>query len=94
MIGIELPDDFEILKEEDKEQVKTRYEKSKAEIKELVQTFYNKGYRHGASYLEKLSDRNFTNIELWLKTGVIAPKTTSLLERLFRELGRRLKKIA
>ena len=26
--------------------------------------------------------------------GVIAPKTTSLLERVFRELGRRLKKIA
>ena len=95
MIGIELPEgDFEILKEEDKEQVKTSYEKSKAEIKELVQTFYSKGYRHGASYLEKLSDRIFTNIELWLKTGVIAPKTTSLLERLFRELGRRLKKIA
>ncbi|MCX5810633.1 MAG: hypothetical protein NTX36_14910 [Proteobacteria bacterium] len=95
LIGIELPEgDYEILKEEDREQVKTRYEKSKAEIKELVQTFYNKGYRHGASYLEKLSDRIFTNVELWLKTGVIAPKTTSLLERLFRELGRRLKKIA
>ncbi|MBS3917641.1 MAG: hypothetical protein KG012_02010, partial [Deltaproteobacteria bacterium] len=28
------------------------------------------------------------------KTGVIAPKTTSLLERVFREIGRRLKKIA
>jgi hypothetical protein len=35
-----------------------------------------------------------TNIELWLETGVIAPKTTSLLERVFREIGRRLKKIA
>jgi hypothetical protein len=29
-----------------------------------------------------------------LETGVIAPKTTSLLERLFREIGRRLKIIA
>jgi len=29
-----------------------------------------------------------------LKTGVIAPKTTSLLEQLFRGVGRRLKKIA
>ena len=36
----------------------------------------------------------FTHIELWLKTGVIAPKTTSLLERVFREVGRRLKRIA
>ena len=66
----------------------------KKEIKELIEAFYEKGYKHGASYLEKLSDRLFTNIELWLKTGIIAPKTTSLLERVFRELGRRLKKIA
>jgi hypothetical protein len=95
LIGIELPEgDVEILKEEDKEQVKAKYKSSKSEIKELIKTFYEKGYIHGASYLEKLSDRLFTNIELWLKTGVIAPKTTSLLERVFREIGRRLKKIA
>ena len=79
LIGIELPEgDFEILKEEDKEQVKSQYESSKSEIKELIKTFREKGYRHGASYLENLSDRLFTNIELWLKTGIISPKTTSL----------------
>jgi len=95
LIGIELPEgDFEILKEEDKELVRTKYENSKSEIKELIETFCQKGYNKGASYLEKLSDRMFTNIELWLKTGVIAPKTTSLLERVFREIGRRLKRIA
>ena len=48
----------------------------------------------GHPILKNLSDRLFANIEIWLKTGVIAPKTTSLLERLFREIGRRLKKIA
>jgi len=85
LIGIELPEgEFEILKEEDKQQVKTKYETSKSEIKELIKTFREKGYKHGAAYLENL----------WLKTGVIAPKTTSLLERVFREIGRRLKKIA
>ena len=95
LIGIELPEgDFEILKEEDKEQVKTKYEGSKSGIKELIKTFREKGYGHGASYLENLSERLFTNIELWLRTGIIAPKTTSLLERLFREIGRRLKRIA
>jgi len=95
LIGIELPEgDFEILKEEDKEQVKTKYESSKSEIRDLIKTFREKGYKHGASYLENLSDRLFTNIELWLKTGIIAPKTTSLLERVFREIGRRLKRIA
>ncbi|UCF55760.1 MAG: hypothetical protein JSW15_06460 [Deltaproteobacteria bacterium] len=95
LIGVELPEgDFEILKEEDKQQVKARYQRSKSEMKELIKTFYEKGYTHGGSYLEKLSDTLFTNIELWLKTGVIAPKTISLLERVFREIGRRLKRIA
>ena len=95
LIGIELPKtDYELLKEQDKEQVQTRYESSKAEIEELIQTFKEKGYSHGASYLENLSGRLFTNIEIWLKTGVIAPKTISLLERVFREVGRRLKRIA
>jgi hypothetical protein len=95
LIGIELPEgDYEILKDEDKEQVKSKYEKSKTEIKDLIETFREKGYTHGTAYLENLSERLFTNIELWLKTGVIAPKTTSLLERIFREIGRRLKRIA
>jgi len=95
LLGIELPEgDFEILKEQDKAQVKAKYEATKSEIKELIRTFQEKGYKHGASYLEKLSERLFTNIELWLKTGVIAPKTISLLERIFREIGRRLKRIA
>jgi len=95
LIGIELPEgDFELLKEEDKEQVRSRYESSKTEIKELINTFHEKGYRRGASYLEKLSGQLFTNIEIWLETGVITPKTTSLLERVFREIGRRLKRIA
>jgi len=95
LIGIELPEgDFELLKEEDKEPVKTQYDASKAQIRELIETFRQKGYTHGASYLENLSERLFTHIEMWLKSGVIAPKTTSLLERVFREVGRRIKKIA
>ena len=95
LIGIELPEgDFEILKDEDKQPVKDRYESSKKEITELIKTFNDRGYRHGAAYLKNISERLFTHIEIWLKTGVIAPKTTSLLERAFREIGRRLKRIA
>ena len=95
LIGIELPsDDYEILEEKDKSEVKSKYESSKSEIKELIEIFRMKGYKHGTAYIENLSERLFTNIELWLRTGVIAPKTTSLLERVFREIGRRLKRIA
>jgi hypothetical protein len=95
LIGIELPEgEFEMLKPQDIAQVRSKYEASKAEIQAMIRIFYEKGYQHGASYLENLSGRMFKHIEIWLKTGVIAPKTTSLLERIFREIGRRLKRIA
>jgi hypothetical protein len=95
LIGIELPqDDYELLDDKDKESVEEKYRSSKMEIDELIDVFREHGYHKGATYLENLSNRIFTNIELWLKTGVIAPKTTSLLERIFREIGRRVKRIA
>jgi hypothetical protein len=95
LIGIELPEtDFQLIKPEDKEKIQSQYETSKTEIKQLIDAFEQKGYTHGASYIENLSKHLFTNIEIWLKTGVIAPKTISLLERVFREIGRRLKRIA
>ena len=95
LIGIEVPEgEFEMLAEHDKDQVKSKYESSKREIEELIDTFRAQGYRNAVSYVENLARRLFTNIELWLQTGVIAPRTISLLERVFRELGRRLKKIA
>jgi hypothetical protein len=95
LIGIELPQtDYELLKNEDKQAVQDQYESSKAEVLELINVFKENGYYKGAAYLENLSQRIFTNVEIWLKTGVIAPKTTSLLERIFREIGRQVKRIA
>lgn len=95
LIGIELPEgDYELLKEEDKAKIREQYETSKGEVDTLIRTFKEKGYWNGARYLERLSEFLFTHVERWLETGVIAPKTTSLLERLFREIGRRLKRIA
>ena len=95
LIGIELPQsDYELIKDQDRQAVEQKYQSSKAEITDLINVFKEKGYHHGAEYLENLSRRIFTNIEIWLKTGVIAPKTTSLLERIFREIGRRIKRIA
>ena len=95
LIGIELPkEDIDLIDIKDMDDLIDRYEGSKEEFKRLIETFYDKGYEKGASYLESLFNRVFTNVEIWLKTGVVAPKVTSLLERTFRELGRRLKRIA
>jgi hypothetical protein len=95
LIGIELPQsDYELLKKQDKQSVEDQYQASKTEILDMIGVFKEHGYYKGAAYLENLCRRIFTNVELWLRTGVIAPKTTSLLERIFREIGRRVKRIA
>jgi len=95
LIGIELPQgDYELLQEQDRQAVEEKYRSSKAQMADLIDVFKEHGYQKGATYLENLSKRIFTNIDLWLRTGVIAPKTTSMLERIFREIGRRIKRIA
>ena len=35
----------------------------------------------------------FGHLRLWLETGIVCPRTTSIIENLIRELVRRLKKI-
>ena len=63
-------------------------------IMDLIHLFKEKGYHQGATYFENPTQRLFTHFEIWLRTRMIAPKTTSPLERIFRELGRRIKRIA
>jgi hypothetical protein len=95
LIGIQVPEgDLEILAEHDKDQVKSKYESSKREIGEFIETFGARGYQNAVSYLQNLTGQPFTNIDLWLQTDLIATKSISLLERVFGEFGRRLKKIA
>ena len=82
LIGIELPQtDYELLLDEDKQSVEEKFRSSKDEIMQLINTFRQKSYYKAATYLENLSKRIFTNIEIWLKTGVIAPKTLQNFRR-------------
>lgn len=95
LIGIEIPqEDYEVLKEEDIQKVKEQYQQSKLELNTLIEAFEQRGYQRATEYLKGVAKDIWAHVEIWLETGIISPKTTSLLERVFRELGRRLKKIA
>jgi hypothetical protein len=95
LLGIELPSqDFDKLKDSDKETVKEQVESAQKSLSQLIQQFAAKGYHKAAGYIEVAKNKLFNHISFWLKTGVVCPGTTSLLERLMRELGRRLKRIA
>jgi hypothetical protein len=95
IIGIELPkEDFEHVKSEDKQQLEEKVRMADCQLDKLVGTLQEKGYGQAATYIASAQKRLFGYISFWMRTGVAAARTTSYLERLMRELGRRLKKIA
>jgi len=63
-------------------------------IENMVAEFIKKGYGHAANYIRKAKDKLFTYVRFFLKYGLVSPRTSSMIERMMREIGRRLKKIA
>ena len=95
IIGIQLPkDDFQAIKPQDKQELDLRVQTADQDLSELVRTLHQKGYHEAAKYVSYAQGRLFKYVQFWMQTGVIAPRTTSYLERLMREIGRRLKRIA
>ena len=95
ILGIELPKgDFETVKPQDKQELQERVRVADHDLNQLVGALYQRGYGQAATYIAYAQNRPFNYVQFWMQTGVAAPRTTSYLERLKRELGRRLKKIA
>ena len=95
IIGIEIPEgDYEQLDAEAIEAVREKYSNAKKELNDLITVLHKKGCPSAVEYLRNLTKGLYHQVEMWLSTGIIVPTTISRLERLFRELGRRLKKIA
>lgn len=94
-IGIELPEeDFSMVSEEEKDAIEERMEKVERAIEKLIEYLEVNRYEKAANYLKNCLKNMFSYIKRWLKYGLICPRASSLIERLIRELGRRLKKIA
>jgi hypothetical protein len=95
LIGIEVPEeDFEKVKEEDKAELAVKTEKAEEKLDELVAELAGKGYTKAASYVRNAKENLFSYVRFWLKYGLVCPRAASMIERMMREIGRRLKKIA
>jgi transposase-like protein len=95
LVGIELPaGDLERVKPEERAALEARVKHAEAQLDQLVRTLREQGYQRAANYISDAQGKLFRYVEFWLATGVVCPRTTSWIERLMRELGRRLKKIA
>lgn len=94
-IGIELPEeDFEVVSKRDKVKIDESTKEAERKLDELINELYMKGYRKAARYVGNAKDRLFTYVRFWLKYGLVSPRTSSMIERMMREIGRRLKRIA
>lgn len=95
LIGIEVPEeDFEKVKEEDKTELIEKTEKAEEKLDELVAELAGKGYHKAATYVRNAKENLFSYVRFWLKYGLVCPRAASMIERMMREIGRRLKKIA
>jgi len=94
LVGIEIPSgDWEKIEEEDKKSLEDQVAQSEEEIGKMIGEFRAKGYSKAVTYLENACGKIFSHIHLWLETGIVSPRTTSILENIMRELGRRVKKL-
>ena len=95
LIGIELPEeDFVKVKEEDKATLVESTENAERELDKLIAAFVRKGYTKAAFYVRNAKENLFSYVRFWLKYGLVCPRAASMIERMMREIGRRLKKMA
>ncbi len=92
---IDIPDKkFEDVSIEEKIEMNEKIKSCELQMKLLSEYLEHKGYDKASTYISNARSSLFTYLRYWMKTGVITPKVTSKLERLMREVGRRIKKFA
>ena len=95
ILGIEVPaEDYHKISDEDRKEVEGKMAEAERKLDEFAATLSGMGYGTAANYVRNAQTKLFSHIRLWLKCGLMPTRTTSVIERLMRELGRRLKKIA
>ena len=94
MLGIELPEsDFERVAAQDKLGLERLTQDAEEQVDSLVNELEHRGYGKAATYVRNAKAHLFSYVRLWLRTGLVAPRVSSMIERMMREIGRRIKRI-
>ncbi len=92
---INIPDkEFQDVETEELIEINQKIKDCELQMKLLSEYLSKKGYNKAATYVSNSRSNLFTYLRYWMKTGIITPKVTSTLERLMREINRRIKKFA
>jgi hypothetical protein len=95
LLYIDLPEaDADPLKSmADKLKIEVHLTKMKKSIDDFIGELKAMGYKKAKTFVENAKAQLFTYIENWVKTGISNPKVTSLVERIMREIKRRIKRM-
>lgn len=94
-LAIELPaEDFKKVSEQEKDEIEEQMEKTEQVIDKLIYYLDAHGYEAASTYITRAKYGMFGYIRRWLKWGLISPRASSMVERVMRELARRIKRIA
>ena len=95
LLYVEIPEPNEdpLKSLEDKLKIEAHILKMKKSIDDFILELKMMGYRKAKTFVENAKEQLFTYVENWVKTGLSNPKVTSLVERIMREIKRRIKKM-
>jgi hypothetical protein len=92
---VEIPKkDFEQVSKAEHVEINEKILACEMQMKILAETLSKKGHSQAATYVDNMRDDMFTYLRYWIKTGIVTPRVSSKLERLMREINRRIKKFA
>lgn len=95
IIAIELPeDDIEKVSDEDKQILMDEVDAAERKVEKLYRRLATKGYVKASEYVSRLQHQLFSYVRCWLETGLISPRAASWIERVMREVSRRIKRMA
>ena len=94
ILEIHLPEkDFQEVSLEDRLKLEKKAWEAENKVQELANELIEKGYKSAAKYLLNAKKSMFSYVRVWLKSGIVHPRVSSMIERMMREIGRRIKKI-
>lgn len=95
IIGIDVPqEDIQHVSQEEKAELTKQIEDAEEQIQRLAESLYGRGYDKAATYVRRMKNNLFTYLKFWMLSGLISPRASSMIERMMREIGRRLKRMA
>jgi len=95
LIYFDLPElgDDKLKNLEDKLIIEIKLKKVQKELEEFISSLRTMGYLKASGFVKNAKNQLYTYITDWIATGIENPRVTSLVERIMREIKRRIKKI-